>query len=591
MVKFEMKYVKSAAIMLIMYALGIMLYYRSLIIQKNLDENKTCESLPLLRAANHGIAFLGIFLIVAPTTLFINALTCGCVIFDKIASLTSCIFMLFLGMVIIALGSILRAGSNDTCSDIEPSDIIWITGLVIVVVSVIFYIFLMRDKSVSKNTQFKKTENADVKLQAANAHFQEAKNKHEQARHRAEAAIQIAAEAKEAAENVEIIRQKVVEAKQELDNVIQARAASYKEKKQARRELDDAANKLDEMRKKESERRQKEEKKQQSDNKAKKQLEKQQNSVRLTEINRQKDEARALEKITQRVISEKTKLEQQKRDDEAQKQIIQEQLIAKQAALRNHQYDSELKDLTDENRNANIAGKKAAKPESTPVWTSSKNNVLKTSQAATNTEYQKKSDDKLASERDEQKKVFFPESENANNNDNQETQEAVTNRKKSPLATQNTNDSVITNPNDVQITIKETPPKDTKKARELLQHSKTSNQRPIPGFRDLMQTVSQSRNAATSATTAQLRPSQCVGTGCVNHQREYNNTLENATTKVIDSNKSLPTNNHNTKTQEITSNSTEDSSKLRNTSNKLPQIDCRGDQHCISVQQSQSLYP
>ena len=386
MVKFEMTYVKSAAIMLIMYALGIMLYYRSLIIQKNLDENKTCESLPLLRAANHGIAFLGIFLIVAPTTLFINALTCGCVIFDKIASLTSCIFMLFLGMVIIALGSILRAGSNDTCSDIEPSDIIWITGLVIVVVSVIFYIFLMRDKSVSKNTQNKKTGNDDAQFKAAEAALREIKNKHAQAveaatakqvaaeqeveekteelarhqeelesteelvRNQEEAAIQIAAEAKQAKENLEIQRQTVAEAEkkirethenkteliratsvnlslleeerrkaeQKLEEVRNARAASYEEKKQTERKLDDVKRQRERTIKNDSSEKQKEEKQIRSAN------------------------------------SKRIRLENEVLDIEAQAKLLKEKLDAETEALKSLQYELELADVKNPQKRNNI---------------------------------------------------------------------------------------------------------------------------------------------------------------------------------------------------------------------------------------------
>ena len=147
-------YMFSILVMILMLASGVFLYYRSLIIQKNLENNKKCES-KLLRNVNQGMLFISIFLIVVPVTLAINAVQCGCIIFNEIHYMTLFIFTLFLGGAITTLGAILRGGSSDNCSDIEPSDIIWILGSSLLGFSIIcisIYILIQRRKvSSAKN--------------------------------------------------------------------------------------------------------------------------------------------------------------------------------------------------------------------------------------------------------------------------------------------------------------------------------------------------------------------------------------------------------------------------------------------------------
>jgi len=138
---------KGNTIMLTMYILGIVLYFHSLNIQKNLENTKKCSS-AAIRKANQGIAFLGLLLIIMPLSLFINSLKCGgCNIFDTADTMHSAIFILLLGIVLISLGSTTRGASNGDCKDVDASNVVWIVGLLMILLSGgVLYAFRFKNK-------------------------------------------------------------------------------------------------------------------------------------------------------------------------------------------------------------------------------------------------------------------------------------------------------------------------------------------------------------------------------------------------------------------------------------------------------------
>ena len=134
------------AFMIFVFFIGIILFSISWNVDEKL-QNTTCTSKPL-KTCNKLVLCIGTILMAFSLSFFGCSAYCDKT-FDSGPSLLIHVASLFvLGILLTVLGGIINANSIDDCSNSAPSSSIWLLGVLLTIMSVVY--FYMKFKNVKR---------------------------------------------------------------------------------------------------------------------------------------------------------------------------------------------------------------------------------------------------------------------------------------------------------------------------------------------------------------------------------------------------------------------------------------------------------